>query len=46
MLIKTIQTELLTTYVYDTRTEMGNAAGKAAADLLTQRGYTVERVIK
>ena len=34
MLIKTIQTELLTTYVYDTRTEMGNAAGKAAAEVI------------
>ena len=34
MLMKTIQTELLTTYIYDTRTEMGNAAGKAAAEVI------------
>ena len=32
MLIKTIQTEKLTTYVYDTRDEMGAAAARAAAE--------------
>ena len=31
MLIKEIKTEKLTTYVYDTRAEMGKAAGKEAA---------------
>ena len=36
MLIKTIQTEQLTTYVYDTRTEMGKAAGKAAAEAINE----------
>ena len=34
MLIKKIKTEKLTTYVYDTRAEMGKAAGKAAAEAI------------
>ena len=34
MQIKTIKTEQLTTYVYDTRAEMGKAAGKAAAEAI------------
>ncbi|MBO4979490.1 MAG: 6-phosphogluconolactonase [Clostridia bacterium] len=43
MLIKTIQTEKLTTYIYETRTEMGSAAGQAAAkairETLDKKGY-------
>lgn len=43
MLIKTIQTEKLTTYIYDTRAEMGDAAGKAAAEVIREtiakKGY-------
>jgi len=34
MLIKTINTELLNTYVYETRSEMGKAAADAAADAI------------
>lgn len=36
MLLKTIQAERLTTYVYDTRAEMGSAAGKAAARAINE----------
>ena len=43
MLIKTIQTELLTTYVYDSRADMGKAAGAAAAkainETIAKKGY-------
>ena len=43
MLIKTIQTELLTTYVYDSRADMGKAAGAAAAKVINEtiakKGY-------
>ena len=43
MLIKTINTEKLTTYVYETRSEMGKAAGKAAAEaingIIAKKGY-------
>ena len=43
MLIKTIQTELLTTYVYDSRADMGKAAGIAAAkainETIAKKGY-------
>ena len=43
MLIKTITTEKLKTSVYDTRSEMGKAAGKAAAeaisDVLKEKEY-------
>ncbi len=43
MLIKTIEIEKLITYVYDTRDEMGNAAGKAAAEAIREtiakKGY-------
>ena len=35
MLIKTITTEKLKTSVYDTRSEMGKAAGKAAAEAIS-----------
>ena len=34
MLIKEIKTEKLTTYVYDTRVEMGKAAAAAAAEAI------------
>ena len=41
--MKTIQTDKLTTYIYETRGEMGAAAGKAAADrirkVLAQKPY-------
>ncbi len=43
MPIKIIRTEKLTTYVYETRGEMGNAAGRAAAkainETLDKKGY-------
>jgi len=43
MLIKTIQTEQLETFVYETRDEMGAAAGMAAArainEAIAQKGY-------
>lgn len=43
MLIKTIKTELLTTYVYDSRVDMGQAAGAAAAkainEIIEKKGY-------
>jgi len=42
-MLKEIKTEQLTTYVYKTRTEMGNAAGKAAAEAINraiaEKGY-------
>ena len=42
-MLKEIKTEQLTTYVYKTRAEMGNAAGKAAAEAINraiaQKGY-------
>ena len=43
MLIKTIKTEKLDTFVYDTRKEMGDAAGMAAAEaikkILSEKEY-------
>ena len=43
MLIKTIKTELLDTFVYDTRKEMGDAAGRTAAEaikkILSEKEY-------
>ena len=43
MLIKEIKTEKLTTYVYDTRAEMGKAAGKEAArvinEIIEEKGF-------
>ncbi len=42
-MLKEIKTEQLVTYVYKTRTEMGNAAGKAAAEAINRaiakKGY-------
>lgn len=42
-MLKEIQTEKLTTYVYNTRAEMGRAAGKAAAEAINraiaEKGY-------
>lgn len=36
MLLKTIQTEKLTTFIYKTRDAMGRAAGKAAAEVIRE----------
>ena len=44
MLMKTIQTEKLTTKVYNTRKEMGDVAGKAAADAIRALLETKETV--
>jgi len=36
MLLKTVETDKLTTYVYESREAMGNAAGKAAAEAINK----------